>query len=261
MLTLNQIVRRIKTIALNHKQIKNFYFGSVTDFLTDKTTRYASAFLQDQPGVIDPVGKTVTFSFKMYFLDLEHVSEGTGANTLDVQSDMLQVATDLVAEIDFHGFDDWLISVAPNFVLVREEFDGFVAGTAIDLTIQVPYNKDICAVPNQNSVSTYELLWSYFDEDPYSDIQNDTFLFNKTVPIGITQYAMEFSSNATGKFLAIREPISEPVKTAWNNTNFNNGTFPDSVFRAPVIIDGYRFYVSRIPVVLDSQNTTIIFNV
>jgi len=148
MLTLNQIVRRIQKLALNHKQIRNFYFGSVTDFLNDKTTKYASAFLQDQPGVIDPTGKTVTYLFKMYFLDLEHVSEETGANTLDVQSDMLQVATDIVAEIDFHGFIDWMVSTAANFVLVREEFDDFVAGVAIDLTIQVPYDKDICAVPN-----------------------------------------------------------------------------------------------------------------
>lgn len=148
MLTLNQIVRRIKTIALNQKQIKNFYFGSVTDFLNDKTTRYASAFLQDQPGNIDPAGKTVTYLFKMYFLDLENVSEDTQANTLDVQSDMVQVAADIVAEIDFHGFDDWMVLGASNFVLVREEFEDFVAGVAIDITIQVPYDKDICAVPN-----------------------------------------------------------------------------------------------------------------
>lgn len=148
MLSLNQIVRRIQNIAENHQQIRNFYFGSVTDFLTDKTTKYASAFLQDQPGIIDSAGKTVTYPFKMYFLDLENVSEETQANTLDVQSDMLQVAADVVAEIDFHGFDDWEMSGQNSYVLVREEFDDIVAGCVIDLTIITPYVKDICAVPN-----------------------------------------------------------------------------------------------------------------
>lgn len=150
MLSLNQIVLRIKTIALNHKQVRNFYFGSVTDFLTDKTTRYASVFLQDEPGIMDGEGKTVSYAFKMYFLDLEHVSEGTQKNTLDVQSDMMQVATDILAEIDFHGFTDWLISGANNFVLVREKFEDFVAGVVVDIIIQIPYVRDLCAVPNSN---------------------------------------------------------------------------------------------------------------
>jgi len=148
MLTLNQIVRRLQTIAESHKQIRGFYFGNVTDFLTDKTTRYASAFLQDQPGTIDSAGKTITYLFKMFFLDLENVSEGAQANTLDVQSDMLQVAADIIAEIDFHGFVDWSVSTQSGFVLVRESFDDMVAGCVVDISIQTPYVKDICAVPN-----------------------------------------------------------------------------------------------------------------
>lgn len=148
MLSLNQIVKRIETIALNHLQIRHFYFGSVTDFLTDKTTRYASCFMQDQPGNIDSAGKVVTYLFKLYFLDLENVASDTQKNTVDVQSDMLQIATDTIAQIDFSGFIDWMVLGASNFVLVREEFDDFVAGVAVDINIQVPFDKDICAVPN-----------------------------------------------------------------------------------------------------------------
>jgi hypothetical protein len=148
MLTLNQVVQRIKTIAKVHKQIKNFYYGNVTDFLGDKKTRYASLFLQDSPGVIDPASKAVTMNFKIYLLDLENVSEDTQQNTLDVQSDMLSVGTDLISEFDFSSYTDWRVSASSPFSLVREKFSDVVAGVVIDISIPVPYDKDTCAVPN-----------------------------------------------------------------------------------------------------------------
>jgi hypothetical protein len=148
MLSLNQVIKRVETIALNHLQIRNFYFGRVTDFLTEKTTRYASCFMQDQPGTIDSAGKTVTYLFKLYFLDLENTASDTQRNTTDIQSDMLQVATDIIAQIDYDGFIDWLVLGSSNFVLVEEEFDDIVAGVAVDINIQVTFDKDICAVPN-----------------------------------------------------------------------------------------------------------------
>jgi hypothetical protein len=115
MLTLNQIVRRIKTIALQHKQLRNFYFGSVTDFLNDKQTQYASIFLQDLPGNIDVSGKVISFPFKMYLLDCEDVSNEAQKNTLDVQSDMVSVGADLLAEFDHSEYQDWNVSInAPS---------------------------------------------------------------------------------------------------------------------------------------------------
>lgn len=148
MLTLNQIVRRIQTIALEHLQVRNFYYGSVTDFLTEKTTKYASCFLQDLPGSFDVVGKVVTFNFRMFLLDLENVSEDTQKNTLDVQSDMAQVCTDLLAEFDFSTFDDWRIGASSTFNFVREELDDIVAGCVVDIAVEIPYSKDTCAIPN-----------------------------------------------------------------------------------------------------------------
>jgi hypothetical protein len=150
MLTLNQIVRRIKTIALQHKQLRNFYFGNVTDFIEDKQTRYASLFLQDNQGVIDVAGKVVSYNFKMFLLDLENVSNETQKNTLDVQSDMASVATDLLAEFNHSDYLDWKLSSGSSFGLVRESFDDIVAGIVVDLTIQIPYDNNTCAVPNIN---------------------------------------------------------------------------------------------------------------
>lgn len=146
-LTLNQVVKRIETIALGHKQIRNFYFGKVTDFLTDKETRYASCFLQDTGIVLDLAGKTTAYSFKLFLLDLVNVAEETKTNELEVQSDMVSVARDLLALFDYSSYTDWRVSQSNPATLVAEELDDMVAGVVTDITISVQYLKDVCAVP------------------------------------------------------------------------------------------------------------------
>lgn len=260
MLTLNQIVRRIKTIALNQAQLRHFYFGSLPDFETDKTIKFASLFLQDQPGIIDVDGKMISYLFKAFFLDLEDVSFQTQNNTLDVQSDMMQCATDMLALFNFSDYHDWKISGISNFILVREELDDILAGVAVDFTISVPYDKDVCAVPSNSISETTTLFWSYFETDPYSDIQNKDFLFSKEINKGVLGYSLNFESFGYN-YLAIKESSDELEKTKWINTALNYGTFPDSVFRDPIIIGNFRYYVSRIPVVIDSTNLIFTFNV
>lgn len=101
--------------------------------------------------------------------------------------------------------------------------------------------------------------WGYFPTDPYIGIDSETFQFNSDYSAGLNNYALNFSSAGTGMYLAVKEPNTEPVKNAWQNTTYNYGMMPDSVFRAPIVIGAYRYYVSRIPVVLDSTNYAIQF--
>lgn len=149
MLSLNQIIRRIRQVSLAHQQVRNFYFGQPTDFLTDKTTVYASAFLQDVPGTVDLTGKALIVGFKLFLLDLVNVSARAKENELDVQSDMLSVGLDLLAEFDHSSFTDWKITLSNPVTLVREELDDLVAGAVFDFSVLVPYDKDTCAVPTE----------------------------------------------------------------------------------------------------------------
>jgi hypothetical protein len=57
------------------------------------------------------------------------------------------------------------------------------------------------------------------------------------------------------RWMFFKEPISEPVKTNWFNTAFNNGTFPDSVFNAPQELDGFRYYTSRNRLSMDTTQS------
>lgn len=146
-MTLNQVIGRVKILSGAHKQIRNFYYGNVVDFLTDKKTLYPSFFLQDLPGNIDPIGKQVTMNFRMFLLDLVHVSDDAKQNEQDVQSDMLSVAMDLIAQIDYSGYSDWKIASTVPSQFVTEDMDDMVAGVTADISIVTPWNKNVCAVP------------------------------------------------------------------------------------------------------------------
>lgn len=146
-MTLNQIIRRIKTLALDHKQVRNFYQGLVTDFLAEKTTLYPSVFLQSTGGLISTASKSVGVGYRLFFLDLVHVSEDTNTNELDVQSDMVSVAMDLLAQLNYPAFNDWKISADNALQLLYENENDMTAGCYIDITISAPFTQNVCQAP------------------------------------------------------------------------------------------------------------------
>jgi len=147
MLTFNQILQRIRQVTLSHNQVRNYYYGKPTDFLTDKTTQYVSVFLQDDGGSLNISSKIRTNKFKLFVLDLVNVSDDTLLNSQDVQSDCLAIAEDLIALLDDDAFSDWALLSDNNFEFLFEEFADMVGGVVVDITIRTPYTKDRCSVP------------------------------------------------------------------------------------------------------------------
>jgi hypothetical protein len=101
--------------------------------------------------------------------------------------------------------------------------------------------------------------WGYFATDPTTGIDSRSMQFSLPYAYGANALNINYTSVATGMYLVLKEKITQPVKTTWFNTTFNNGTIPDYVFKAPVTIGLYRYYISRIPVVLDSTTYSIVF--
>lgn len=149
-------------MILAHKQIRNFYFaGPTSEFLNAHTTRYPSAFLQDNPGSVDVIGRTDNYGFRLFLLDLANVSEDARANELDVQSDMRSVVKDLLAEFNHGSFQDWKIGSNNPVALLREELDDLTAGVYVDITISVLWEPDVCAVPTDVPIQTEDMKLVY----------------------------------------------------------------------------------------------------
>lgn len=151
-LTLNQIVKRLRSLALSHKQIKFFYQGDPWEFDLNGEITYAACFLEFQPGVIDRTEHKKSWNFRVYFLDLVTVSTDTEGNELEVISDMDGVATDFLAMVMSANFqDDWIITPLNNFTSVTEVLGDMAAGVFLDISIGVDFLADNCQVPAEET--------------------------------------------------------------------------------------------------------------
>jgi hypothetical protein len=148
-MTLNQVIARIKNLSLAHKQVRNFYQGLVSDFLKDKTTNYPSVFIQDNGGNISTGSKETKLSYRMFLLDLVNVSENSKTNEQDVQSDMVSVAMDLIAEMNAQYFDDWSLSPDNQLQLIVENDNDLVAGCMVDFSIRIMFKQNLCEIPTE----------------------------------------------------------------------------------------------------------------
>lgn len=162
-MTLNNVINRIKSLALAHKQIRNFYSGLVSDFLTDKDTNFPSVFLQDNGGKISTAGHATTLSYKMFFLDLGNVSENSNRNVQDVQSDMISVAMDIVAQMNAGMFDDWALSEDNNLQLLFENENDLIAGCVLDFSLRIMFTQNLCAIPTtfENEIQPEDMKLVY----------------------------------------------------------------------------------------------------
>lgn len=146
-LTLNQVLKRIQSLTLAHKQVRTFKQGLVTDFFTDKTTKYPAVCLQDNNGTISLSGHATTLSYRMFLLDLVHVSEDSKQNEQDVQSDMVSIAQDLLAQMSYPGYTDWAISADNQLQLLVENDNDLIAGCFFDFSVRIMYERNVCQVP------------------------------------------------------------------------------------------------------------------
>lgn len=145
-MTLNAIVKRIEGIAGTHAMVKAFGQGNLSDFLAAHTQSYPMVFLQSTGGQIAPRSKEASFSFRLFFLDIVHLSDETKLNELDVQSDQISIAMDFVSLMTNGGYTDWDVSNG-SFQLLAEEQSDFLAGCYVDISIRVMYPQNICQVP------------------------------------------------------------------------------------------------------------------
>lgn len=149
-MTLNNVLNRIKTICLAHKQIRSFYRGFSTDLLADHTRKYPAAFLEDSGGSISTDGHATTLNFRLSLWDLVNVSEDTKTNEQDVDSDMVSIAMDIVAQMNYAGWDDWKLSTDNKLELTISEVNADAyGGCSIDFQLRIMFKQNICAVPSE----------------------------------------------------------------------------------------------------------------
>jgi hypothetical protein len=147
-MTYNQVLKRIQKIALGHKQVRTFKKGVLlSNFLADKAIKYSAVLLQNINGNISNSSHQATLNFRVFFLDLVHVSEDTNLNEDDVISDEISIALDIFAQINHPSYNDWKLSSVSPFQIVAESTADSAAGIYVDFTISIIYPQNVCQIP------------------------------------------------------------------------------------------------------------------
>lgn len=188
-LTLNQIVSRLRSLALSHEQVNKFYFGDSWEVDVNGDNDHAMCLVTAEPSTVNRTTHLTTFNFKVSFLDLVGVSTRTEQNETEVLSDMSSVMQDFLSMLMFHDYqDDWVIGDIAPFELVTEKYGDMVAGVEVDISISVDFAADRCQVPSSDvtfedpfdmartRILTYEGTGSEGDSFAVSNLSGKTVL-------------------------------------------------------------------------------------
>jgi len=147
-MTLNQVVQRIKTIALAHKQINDFREGDVISFLRSGDIVYPACLLQILPGRISKAEKQTTVRFALYLCDKVDLSIDSKANELEVKSDLLSIAEDMMAAFDYPTYKlDWDFAEEASIDFLDEDLEDMLSAVLMTLDIKKRFDSNRCQIP------------------------------------------------------------------------------------------------------------------
>ena len=148
MLTLNQIVQRIKAICEAHEQINTFVFGDIDDKLRQDIV-YPAVFMPYPTNNYQSVDKLLQCN--LFIMDRLIIGGSVTDNTyneLEVTSDMTSVAEDLFAQFAYQKYTpNWNVQRNFNITPLNEADPDYLAGVQLSFTIKSPYTADRCQVP------------------------------------------------------------------------------------------------------------------
>lgn len=143
-MTLNNIVKKLNDIAINHLQINHFFFGEEWDFATSGVVNCPAMIAVLEPATLE--GAALTHSFKIYIGDLVQKDL---ANKSEVLSDCMLIALDIIYQLQLPAYDFVLIN--KNSITLNDfedSFDNELYGYWFQIKLKLPAPYDRCAIPN-----------------------------------------------------------------------------------------------------------------
>lgn len=147
-LTLNQVIKRLETLALAHRQINHFFIGNIDEFLNDQDVQYPAIFCEVKPGSVSKTMKRTVYNFTFYFLDLLAISSESLRNEWEVKSDMMSVAQDYLAMMFYTEYQDSWYPTGENGMELHDfKLHDLCAGCSVNIGIGVRFSANRCQVP------------------------------------------------------------------------------------------------------------------
>ena len=112
------------------------------------------------------------------------------------------------------------------------------------------YGTTISTVATISVAVQLQCFYAYSVGDPYAAIQGGTdpltYQVTKLFNSGASSISLTLlAAGENNQFGTFKIPTGQPLKTVWYNTAFDNGQIPDSVWRDPITLNGYDYYITR----------------
>lgn len=149
MITLNQVIRNLNSIASAHRQINSFGNGNIQEFATSGTTNYPAMWVDFENSQVQ--GNSYLHVVRIYVAD--RLIKGK-KNETEVLSDIQQVCLDIIAQAQSKIYNWKLVSDSITLNYFSEpRFDDEDAGYYFDLTLKVPFTYDRCQIPFDSDIT------------------------------------------------------------------------------------------------------------
>lgn len=152
-----QILNMLKAFAADHKQIKCFGYGNISDIevpvdpATGQPVQRDYAYLFLNPTNHTITAQMITYRFNVIVMDLASELQPTGFSGLNsvikAQSDCLFIINDMLAWIDYNTQYDTELIKNTSITPFKERFNDTVAGMTATLEFVVPNTLNLCDAP------------------------------------------------------------------------------------------------------------------
>lgn len=152
-LTLKQIANRLKSFAESHKQINTVYVGDLQDFLTtSKDVVYPACVISiNRESSVDITNREHQYNFSVQLYDLQMLADKSGENELELQSDLSQIASDLIALINLNEYlQEWVVPENYTLRVSNFQLQDVCVGVVFELPVSSIFTGDVCAVPSDD---------------------------------------------------------------------------------------------------------------
>ena len=153
-MTYKEIINRFRTVVENHRQLKDFGYGELSDLKTqsqlgpeEQGVDYPYLFLLPAPSVRQ--GPVMEYSFNMVVMDMARGEEGdVFDNYITIQSQCQQYIDDVLANLYYYYKDQPEINLTNiSYTPFKEKYQDELAGMTASITISVPTPLNECIAP------------------------------------------------------------------------------------------------------------------
>jgi hypothetical protein len=142
-MTLSNLIEKLKAIQEEHPMIRTFGEGDIYDYTDNGGEIVYPVFWT----VVRPSQySNMTMRYRLVLLFADLLTEDK-SNRLQVQSDQLLVALDVLAKLKLDN--DYNFNTQPQAAVefFQERFDDFTAGVSIEIEVTSPMPLNLCQVP------------------------------------------------------------------------------------------------------------------